>query len=357
MSEVATLTETAEPLTGTALAQYQAVRGGGIGWRGLYGRGLIQVTGTEAVQFLNGLITNDVKTLEDGHWMPAAFPNVQGRLIATVRVLRSGDAFYFDTEPATRDAVYQALYRFSFAGDFHVADLTESTAIFTLQGRSAPELLVSIFGDEVAALKQGELLATDFDGAPVKIIRATHTAEDGFDLFVEKEGAVGFRQYLLSTGVKEMDAAAFEVLRIEAGIPVFGVDMVATNVVLEAVADDAVSYTKGCYVGQEIIARIHWRGHVAKKLTGLKITGGPVAPEDKLFTAEDKEIGRVTSAVFSPALDQWVALGYVKYDFLAAGTPVTVKTAGGKYTATVADLPLVAGSWAVNEPAPAAIES
>lgn len=339
----ATIPETtpSTPLTDAAFDQYDAVRNGGAGWRVRTDRGLIQVSGTEAIQFLNGLITNDVKTLEDGQWMAAAFPNVQGRLIASVRVLHVGDAFLFDTESASHDAVYQSLYRFSFAGDFKVADLTETTTQFSIQGSDAARIVDDIFGDVAAGVERGRVVAQN----GTNIIRATHSGEDGFDIFVERAGSDALRQQLAATTIPEISDDVWNVLRIEAGEPLFDVDMTATNVVLEAVADEAVSYTKGCYVGQEIIARIHWRGHVAKKLTGLKIAGGPVGPEDRLFTAEAKEIGRVTSAVYSPALGQWAALAYVKYDFLAAGTELKLICGEMEHPAVVAELPLVRGSW------------
>jgi len=121
-----------------------------------------------------------------------------------------------------------------------------------------------------------------------------------------------------------------------------------TNVVLEAALDDAVSYTKGCYVGQEIIARIHWRGHVAKRLSGLVFDDEvtlPVPPESKIRTVDGKEIGRITSSVFSPALNKTIALGFVKYDYLAAGTEVRVIVGEAERPAHVADVPLVRGSW------------
>ncbi|MCA1629935.1 MAG: hypothetical protein LC774_06295 [Acidobacteria bacterium] len=126
--------------------------------------------------------------------------------------------------------------------------------------------------------------------------------------------------------------------------------MDATNVVLEAGLDEAVSYTKGCYVGQEIIARIHWRGHVAKRLSGLlpedDDSVAALTPEAKIKTTDaSREIGRVSSVVFSPRLRKQIALGVVKYDFLAPGTEVLIEGERGQSRARVAGLPLVRGSW------------
>jgi len=119
-----------------------------------------------------------------------------------------------------------------------------------------------------------------------------------------------------------------------------------TNVVTETNLDDAVSFTKGCYIGQEIIARIKYRGHVAKKLAGL-IFAGEVSLESgaKIFASDDKEIGRVTSVGFSPRLERTIALGYVKYDYLAAETSVKVVAGEEQIAAQVAELPFVRGSW------------
>jgi folate-binding protein YgfZ len=352
LTQSATIAEpviSAQKLTVAELDQYHAVRNGGAGWRELSGRGLIEVSGTEAIPFLNGMITNDVKTLEDGLWMSAAFPNVQGRLIAFVRVLNRGGAYLFETEAATHGPVFQALHRFTFAGDFKVADLTETHTIFTIQGGGAAAVIEQLLNAEAANVVRNRAVTVTGTAGTATVIRSTHTAEDGFDLFVDGAEKEAFRAALESSEARQISDAVWEVLRIEAGIPRFGIDMTATNVVLETVPEEAVSYTKGCYVGQEIIARIHWRGHVAKQLAGLKLNG-PATHDEQLVTAEGKDAGRITSVAFSPGLDQWIALGIVKYDQLAAGTALKIGTADSERTALVAELPLVVGSWSKSEP-------
>lgn len=329
---------------GDAAAEYATVRGGGPGLSDLSARGRIEVSGSEAVQFLNGLVTNDVKALEEGAWMRAAFPNVQGRLVALARVLRLGpDRFLFDTEAATRERVLKTLERFTLAGDFRVKDLTGETVLVTVQGARAAEVLRAALGADAAATARGRVHAASFaDGQELYVIRATHTAEDGFDLMTGAGGAARLWEALAAAGARPLGQEALEVLRVEAGLPRYGQDMDETNVVLEALADDAVSFTKGCYVGQEIIARIHWRGHVAKQLAGLAFDGrAEVVRDDKVTTADGQAIGRLTSVTFSPTLDRTIALGYVKYDYLAPGTELRVAQA----TARVTPLPFVRGSW------------
>jgi folate-binding protein YgfZ len=150
----------------------------------------------------------------------------------------------------------------------------------------------------------------------------------------------------MAAGAQPVGLDALEILRIETGLPRFGVDMDDTNVVTETGLDEAVSYTKGCYIGQEIIARIHWRGHVAKRLTGLSFDSKVEARRGAAIKARDgKEIGRVTSATVSPRLERTIALAYVKYDYLAPGTEVSVPLDEEERAARVSELPFVRGSW------------
>jgi folate-binding protein YgfZ len=327
-------------------AEYEAVRGGGAGLFDLSARGRIEVRGAEAVQFLNGLITNDVKALASGAWMYAALPNVQGRLLALTRVLRASaaDVFLFDTEAATRARVRDTFARFTLAGDFHVTDLTDETAQLSLQGAHARPIIERVIGSEAAQVARMHGRLVSWQEQPLTIMCATHTGEDGFDLIGSAGLFAALRPALINAGARVCSAETLEVLRVEAGLPRYGVDMTETNVVLESVPEDAVSFTKGCYVGQEIIARIHWRGHVAKKLTGLLFDDDrAVAPETKITATDGREIGRITSAVYSPRLKRTSALGYVKYDFLAPET--VVRVGDNERLARIAELPFVRGSW------------
>ena len=336
---------------GDVLFEYAAVRERGAGLIDFSARGRLMVGGSEAVAFLNGLITNDMKTLAENAWMPAAFPTVQGRLIASVRVIRLKDegdgqkaspTFLLDTEPATHDRVLKTIERFALAGDFRVSDTTGQTAQISLLGKNSVQVLCSVLGEEAAGLAVNQVGRVSYQQSEVTVIRATHTAADGFDLIVNSDHAGALWQALQDAGVRPVGFAAFEILRIEAGVPVYGEDMDDTNVVTEAALDDAVSYTKGCYVGQEIIARIKYRGHVAKKLTGV-IFEQAVSVEvgAAIKSADGKEVGRITSKTYSPHLGRTIALGYVKFDYLAPGTEVRVISSDQELPAQVIELPFV----------------
>ena len=278
------------------LQSYNRIRSGGTGFYEQK-RGLIAVWGKEAIQFLDGLITNDMKTLADRAQMLAAFPNAQGRLLAVVRVLRQGDRFLFETEEATREKLYANLFRFTYAGDFFVENLTDRYQYFEIYGTETPTLVDGIF----------------------------FRSFDASNCFIPNDRADYFRRGLIGSRAVEIHDDLYETLRIESGIPKYGVDMEETTIVPEIGLDGLISYNKGCYIGQEIIARIHFRGHVAKRLTGLALsepgaiaTGFPAGAE--ISSRDGKNAGRITSFTFSPKLDRTIALAYVRYDYLADGT-------------------------------------
>ncbi|MGB7068920.1 MAG: glycine cleavage T C-terminal barrel domain-containing protein [Pyrinomonadaceae bacterium] len=289
---------------------YDHVRSGGTGSYEQK-RGLIAVWGKEANQFLDGLISNDMKTLEDGGQMLAAFPNAQGRLLAVVRVLREGDRFLFETENTTRVKVFDNLFRFTYAGDFFVEDLSEQFGFF------------EVFGD----------VTTE---RPAH--RFTNSGSTGY--FILNEFVDEFRKDLIDAGAVKLSGEVHEIIRIENGVPLFGVDMDEATIVPELGLEGLISYNKGCYIGQEIIARIHFRGHVAKRLTGLIFETemwGNGENGMELTSQDGKAAGSIRSTVFSPKLGKSIALAYVRYDYLAEGTQLGI----GSEAASVASLPFV----------------
>jgi folate-binding protein YgfZ len=348
---------------GDVLLEYAAVRERGCGVIDLSSRGRILVSGSEAVQFLNGLITNDMKTLAVNTWMPAAFPTAQGRLIASVRVVRLKDegidknvcpTFLIDTEAATHEKVLKTVERFTLAGDFHVKDVTAETAMLSVQGNKALEVVRVALGEAAAGIGANQTQQITWpqndssadrasEVAPsLTLIRASHTGADGFDLMVNADTAGSLWETLQSAGARPVGYEGLEILRIEAGLPRYGTDMDETNIVTEAALDEAVSYTKGCYVGQEIIARIKYRGHVARKLTGVMFEQAVKVAVGATVNSEDgKEIGRVTSVTYSPHRGRTIALAYLKYDYLVPGTSVKVTSGDVEFTAQVTELPFV----------------
>ncbi|MGI8544638.1 MAG: YgfZ/GcvT domain-containing protein [Aridibacter sp.] len=278
-------------------------------------RGLIEVSGGEAVQFLDGLITNDMKTLEDGKEMLAAFPNPKGRMLAVVGVLRNGDKYLFETEEETYQKIHDNLFRFTYAGDFHVKDLTEDYVCYKFYGDSQSLYLKT---------KEAILIMGNY--------------------FIPKDEADKFEENLTNENFIEISDNLYETLRIENGIPKYNVDMNEETVVPEVGLANAISYNKGCYIGQEVIARIHFRGKVAKELKGLVIEElfEPQAVEigligEEIKSLDNKNAGTITSITYSPKLKKTIALGYVRNAFLEEGTELKIN----EYTAKVKDLPFI----------------
>ncbi len=292
-------------------SEYFEIRGGKTGFHEL-DRGLIAVWGKEAVQFLDGLISNDMKTLQDGQQMLAAFPNAKGRLIAVAKILRSGERIYIETDSATREMLFLSLFRFTFAGDFFVEDLSGEYRYLEMFGAEPP-------------LSSGGL---------------TFSRQGSVGYFVPLTIADRYIDDIAKTSLR-MSSELYETLRIENGIPKFSVDMDESTIVPELGLDGLISYNKGCYVGQEIIARIHFRGHVAKRLTGLIISPSLSAAVGlqgiELHTNDDKSAGRITSVTTSPILHQIIALAYVRYEHLQPGT----KLKAGESEVEVTALPFV----------------
>jgi glycine cleavage system aminomethyltransferase T len=214
-----------------------------VGLIDLSSRGRIRVSGSEAIMFLNGLITNDMKTLAENHWMTAAFPNVHGRLIAAVRVARLADepankkaspTFLLETEPATHESVLKTIARFTMAGDFHVTDITGETTLLSVQGKGAMEIARQVLGEAVAEIPPDGALEIDWQQSTVTVIRATHTGEEGCDLIIKPTLADAIWESMTAAGAQPVGHDVLEILRIEAGIARYGRDMDETNVVTES---------------------------------------------------------------------------------------------------------------------------
>lgn len=312
--------------------------------------GKLYLSGRNAVQFLNGLVSNDVKTLAPGGGVLAAFPTLQGKLAALCRIYNTGEHLLMELDAINREKIYKNLSRFVPAGEFFVTDASEQQALISLQGPRAPELIAALTGQpiETAQFKISERRIST-----VKVLIASHPrcGEIGFDLFVEAGDAAKVNSAILAGGrefgAREVGEAAFEVARIEAGVPREGIDAGEEYIILESELEAAVSYTKGCYLGQEVIARIHWRGQPAKRLRGFLIEGDGLPARGAELVAVDgqaagRRVGEITSSTHSLALDRNIALGYVHRYYLNPGTEFVLKQGEAEIgRATLTELPFV----------------
>jgi folate-binding protein YgfZ len=261
-------------------------------------------------------------------------------MIADLYVYEAGDVLLVTLEHAVKDAVLAKLDQFIFSEDVKLGDVTDAFAQIAIVGPDAARLAATLMPDASADVLQalpehGNVRAT-WHGAPAIVARVTDTGEPGFDLFVERAQAGALIDALTAGGSIALDEATADALRIEAGVPRFLRDMDDETLPLEAgIESRAISFTKGCYVGQEVVIRVLHRGHgrVVKKLVGLTLDGSTPPASGALVMNGEREAGHVTSSTISPALGRPIALAYVHRDFLEPGTALTVDGADAIVTA------------------------
>ena len=331
---------------GDVLAEHAALRDNA-GVLDLSFRGRICLTGADRVRFLHGQVTNDAKRLKSGEGCYAALTTAKGKMESDLNIFNLQDELLLDFEPGLTAKLSQRLEKFLVSDDVQIVDAAPHYGLLSVQGPKADGVVRSLgFFPELPATALGFVKVTDATLGEIYLMNHARLGLVGFDIFVPTNslGAVADKMIAAakSVGGRACGWEAFEMARIEAGIPRFGQDMDESNLPLECgIESRAVSYSKGCYIGQEVLNRVHSFGHVAKELSGLRFPGDLSSlPQkgDKLFHA-GKEVGYVTSAVKSPTLNAAIALGYVRREANQIGTELTVRSAQGENPARVVKLP------------------
>jgi len=325
-------------------AEYAAVRSAA-GLIDLSYRGLLQVTGPDRLSFLQGMLSNDLRVLEPFAGQYATLLSQQGKVIADVRVLCAMNSFYLDFLETLKEKIVAHLNRYLVADEVEIADRSNEYATLSIQGPQSEALLRQLLGQVELPAHSLQHAMVNLDATAICIVHASHTGETGFDLIVPIPNLPNVAQKLTESG-KQFSAAwvgeeAQNILRVEAGIARYGVDFTEDNLLLEVGLDHAVSFSKGCYLGQEVVERIRSRGHVNKKLVGLSLEGQESAHPGDAIVSADKPVGTITSSVHSPALDRPIALGYVHRDYWNLDTRLIVKHDGILLDARVTDVPFV----------------
>jgi folate-binding protein YgfZ len=331
---------------GDVPAEYAALRRNA-GVLDLSFRGRICVTGADRVRFLHGQVTNDVKRLRAGQGCYAALLSAKGKMESDLNLHCLADEVLLDFEPGLTAAVVRRLEKYVVADDVQLADVAPLYGLLSVQGPDAAEAVRALgLFHEIPARPFDSVQTADPQLGEIHLMNQPRLGSAGFDLFVPGAALDEVAGNLIGGASPARRRAcgweSFELARIEAGIPRFGVDMDGTNLPLECgIGDRAVSYSKGCYLGQEIINRLHSFGRVAKELRGLRLADDLEtlpARGERLFH-ENKDAGWVTSSVKSPATATNLALGYVRKEFSAPGTELLLRTATAESTARVVALP------------------
>ena len=303
-------------------------------------RGWVVVSGADRRSYLHGLLTNDITALQAGQGCYAAYLTPQGRMIADLWVYELGDVVLLSMARDVKPAVLTKLDQFIFSEDVQLGDVSETFSATAIVGPRAAAMVAEATGSSeelLTALPEHGNVRVDFQGQPSIVLRTSDLGEQGFDVLVASEQFTALRERLHAAGAVDADADAAEALRVESGVPKFHRDMDEDTIPLEAgIEANAISMTKGCYVGQEVIIRVLHRGHgrVARRLVGLTLDGTAPPSSGSLVKVDDREIGSVTSSASSPALGKPIALAYVHRDYVAPGTVVSVDGVAAVVTST-----------------------
>ena len=322
-------------------------------------RGVIEVRGQDRVPFLHNVLSNDIKSLSPGEGAPACLLNAQAKIIAYMNVLCFDEFLWLALDYVLKDKLLEALGKLIIMEQVELVDRSDELKLISIHGPKAKALLESIWKTEIPT----ELLSHKRINAPpspyplppsargrirhlcgglggeekgeggkITVIRINLTGETGFGFLIPKGETI-------SLGLKPIQPATLETLRIEAGIPRYGIDFDESYIPLEAGLEKAVSFTKGCFPGQEILARLDSRGGVNKKLMGLTLEGNVLPKKGDLITKDGHEVGYITSAVFSPTLKKIIALGYLKKEYWEFETSFAIETENGQIPAQIEPLP------------------
>jgi tRNA-modifying protein YgfZ len=289
-------------------------------------RGVVLVKGPDATEFLQGQLTNDLDAVEAEQGCYAALLDRKGHMQADMRVLRlSTGEIWLDTEPGAIGPVVRHLQMYSVGREIEVEEASIIWAVTSVIGPAAPEVAGT-------APPAGEHAQRYFERQGVEVLAvATHL---GLDLITRAEQASELRSLLASSGAVEVSEAAAEILRVESGRPRFGREMSSATIPQEAGIDGrAVSFTKGCYIGQETVARLHYRGKPNRHLRGLRLDAA--ATEDEAIALEARDVGRIGTAVTSPAHGP-IALAVIRRE---AGPGAVVEVGENRVRAQVVELP------------------
>ena len=330
---------------GDPLAEYRAVRSGA-GLVDLSFRGMLRLTGGERLRWLNGQISNDVKSLRDGEGKLAAVLTVKGRLLAELAVYGLADAVLIDLQRDRAEPVRGALDRHIIADDVRVEDVSDRFARLMVVGPAAARIVAAAVEEDVAALAPWCHREKPIGDAPVRIAASRWLRLPAFELMVPIEAAeplwTAFARHHPDR-LRPVGMMALEWLRVEAGWPWFGIDYDEEHLLMEVLTPDHVSLTKGCYIGQEVVIRIAHQGHLNKRLCGLAVAGDTIPQPGASIFMGARTVGRLTSAVRSPALDRVIAMGILRQECWEPGTPLRINAVPDALVAETAALPFQIG--------------
>ena len=329
---------------GDARVEHAAVRNS-VGISDLSHRGKVRVTGDDRIKWLQSIISNDLLPLQPGQGRYSSFLTHKGKMLGYFRVYVQSDAVWIEDVGEVGDATFQALRKFLLYGTkAKMENCGESWGLLLVSGPKSAEVVAAAFGVEVKTLPLLQTIPATIDGHAGLIMRTEETGEQDLEILLPADGlAAAWKQLMTAgapSGIKAVGSQARELLRIEAGLAKAGPDLNEEIVPPEAnLEGKAFSLSKGCYPGQEVVARMDTYGSVRRHLVGVLIKDQAIPPRGSKLFSGDREVGWISSAVFSPQRNAVLAFGFPLRDFSAPDTRLTVEVAGTHHEATVHALP------------------
>lgn len=302
-------------------------------------RGRLRLTGRDRQSFLQGMVSNDVGSLQPGQGVYTFLLDATGHVIADARVLCTPEYLLLDVEPGMVPTVTQQLERHLVMERVRITDISGEMGQLLVAGNDTPTFLAKLTTELSPNATEGAnaFVPTNRDGEGYIVAAARLLPVPAFDVYGSTDALANFRARLEEANAASASPELLDTLRIEAGVPRFGSDMDARVLAPETSQQKrAIHYRKGCYIGQEIVARIDARGHTNRTLVGFVLpANAPIPPAEVPVVVDGGTVGRVTSAALSPHLARPIALGYLRHEYANPGTPVKI----GDDTATVVTLP------------------
>jgi len=296
---------------GDVCAEFQSLLSG-CGLYDLSWRAKIKITGGDRVRWLNGMVTNNVRDLAAGHGIYAFMLNAQGRIQADLYAFQRGESLLVDTERQQRDNILQLFDRYIIADDVEIADISDTLTAVGLTGPQSREVLqrAGVAVPDLAYLQFADVV---FGQTSVTVLHSGEEARESWQVWLAPEHVAQLWTALVNAGARPTGAAALNLFRVARGIPQFGVDIRDRDLPQETGQTRALNFTKGCYLGQEIVERIRSRGAVHRQFSAFEVEGELPAVGTKIL-ADGKEVGEITSSATLPLAsgERSIALGYLR---------------------------------------------
>jgi len=295
----------------------------------------IRLTGNDRVRWLNGMVTNNIKDLPQNHGVYAFLLNPQGHILGDLIAIHRGKSLLVESDQAQLAKILATFDHYIIMDDVEVADVSDTLATIGVAGPHSAAVLGAA-GIQLSPIKPLAVADLTWHDVPISVVRGEFDDFPSFEMWVAPEQVAKLREALNNAGTTLVGQDALELYRVALGIPLYGKDIRERDLPQETEQQHALNFSKGCYVGQEIVERIRSRGNVHRKFTGFKIDGPPAAVGTKIQW-QGKEVGEITSSAVipGPTGEQSVALGYVRREL--AGPNKDLDVAGSRVT--VSELP------------------